>query len=346
MYAMLTVTGLAAVLCLAQALPRGSRRWLWANTILNLIGLYTHYFYFFSLLSQYLYLALTLRRHRRVFWRWFVMNSLVALLYLPWGVVILRSGFYRAQIAWVEPLSLQTAWQTFWEFAAGPKQPLSLPPAFILLVLVGGVIAAVLVGQAKRHSVIPGLVWVHLLAPLILVALISITQPLFHSRFLQIALPFCLLLAAAGLTRLPRPWLGTALLAMAVLASALTLLATYATPIRYNQDARTAMQYLTTSANSGDVVAFRGGQVWHAYWYYYDGPPVHEINLLPEEDIDDLSAQATGSRRAWLVLWDTARSCELPTQFIPGPDNPLEISDAGCFPEILITLYARRGQAP
>jgi mannosyltransferase len=344
MYAMLTVVGLAAALCLVRALPGGSRRWLIANAILNLIGLHTHYFYFFSLLSQYLYLASTLRRHRRAFWRWFAMNGVAASLYLPWGVAILRGGFYRAQIAWVEPLSLHTVWQTFWEFAAGPKQPISLPAAFVLLVLVGGVIAAAVVGRAPRRSVVSRLSWIHLLVPLALVALISIVQPLFHSRFLQITLPFCLLLVAAGLMRLPRRWVGAGLLAITVLASALSLRAVYATPVRYLEDWRAAVDYLATHADPEDAVAFRGGQGWHAYWYYYDGPPLHRVSLQPEEELDDLSAKAAGSRRIWLVIWDVYRSCEPPAQFIPGRDDPLEIADEQCFPEALLVSYAWRGQ--
>ena len=120
----------------------------------------------------------------------------------------------------------------------------------------------------------------------------------------------------------------------------------YGTPARHDHDWKDAMHYLSASAGPGDVVAFRGGQGWHAYWYYYDGPPINKVDLLPEEGIGDLSAQATGSRRAWLVTWDIAKSCKPPAEFMSGADDPLEIADTECFPEIVITSHIWRRQEP
>jgi mannosyltransferase len=352
MYAMLTIVGLAATLSLARALPEGSGRWLATNALLNLVGLYTHYFYLFLILAQYLYLAFTLRRHRRAFWRWFLANGVVALLYLPWGLTILRGRLSGAQIAWVPALSLGSVWQTLWEFSVGKEQPLSAPGAFMTLVLIGGLTSSAVAGRGKRDatvrargdSPIPGLVWTCLLVPPILVALISLRQPLFYSRFLQIILPAFLLLAAAGLMRIPRPEAGAILVGLVALSGITALNDMYSMPARHDHDWRAAMDYLASNAEVDDLIAFRGGQGSHGYWYYYDGPPARTVNLRPEQGLEDLSTQATGSRRTWLVIWDPARSCKAPDQFVPGPQNPLELDDTECFPEITIVSYGWREQ--
>lgn len=342
MYAGLVVTGLAAAVCLEQALRKRSLRWLAANASLNVIGLYTHYFYLFLVISQYVYLALTLRKHRLFFWRWAGLNAIAGLLFLPWLVTIWRIGMYRAQIAWIEPLDLQTAWRTLWELGAGKDPPLSLLTVSATLILVVGVVAAAFQGHGRRSSSITGLMWTYLLVPLLLVPLISLWRPLFHPRFLQIILPSYLMLTAAGLTRLFRPWLAATLIAVVILAGSLTLRAQYTTPTRSNQDWRAAMHYLSAQAEPEDMVAFRGGQGSHAYWYYYNGPPLVAINLRPEEGLETVSAQAAGSRRIFLVIWDVHLSCTPSDLFTPGPQDPLMLLDVACFPEVVIASYAWR----
>jgi uncharacterized membrane protein len=342
MYALLVVVGLAAVLCLAQALQHGSRRWLIANALLNLVGLYTHYFYLFILLSQYLYMALTLRRHRRTFWRWVLANGIAVLVYLPWVLAIVAGGFHRAQIAWIEPLSWRSAGEALWQLNATEGQPLSVPAVISTLLLIAGVVLAAVAGRRKRGSAVPGLTWTHLLLPLALVALISIRQPLFHSRFLQIVLPAYLLLAAAGLMQLRRPAAGPVLVALLALAWVPTLLGMYAMPSRLDRNWQVAIEYLSEQAEPGDAVAFRGGQGYHAYWYYYDGPALDRISLTPEDTISELESYATDLERVWLVMWDTAQQCEVPVGLAPRPGDGLEIIDRGCFPQAQIVAYTWR----
>ncbi len=344
MYALLTAVGLAAVLCLARALPSGSSKWLLANAVLNLVGLYTHYFYLFLILGQYLYLALSFRRHRHAFWRWFLVNGIAALLYLPWLVAILLRGIQRAQIAWVPALSLEIAWQTVWELVAGKERPVTVWAALGLVVLVTGLVTEALKGRLRRRSSVPGLQWTQLLTPLVLVALISLRRPLFHSKFLQISVPSFLLLASAGLFRLFRTRLAIILLGIVVLSWIPAFPAMYDTQARSGQDWKAAMEYLSASTEQKDVIAFRGGQGIHSYWYYYDGPEVDVLTLSPEETYQNLGDRAGGSGRIWLVIWDTVRSCEIPDQFVPGPGDSLRIIDTHCTPEVLIVAFSGQGQ--
>jgi mannosyltransferase len=343
MYALLAATGLASTLCLAWALPGGSRRRLVANAALNLLGIYTHYFYLFVLLSQYLYLALTLR-HRRAFWRWFGLNAVAAALYLPWLVAIFRGNFYRAQIAWIAPLSLQTVWQTVWELVAGKDQAFGPVGMLTLLLLTGGVLVAATAGRKSGRGPIPALAWTHLLLTLALVTLISFRQPLFHPRFLQIVLPVYLLLAAAGLASLSWKRLGTALLAVAVLSSIPGLVTLYTATTEPDRGWEEAMGYLASGARAGDVVAFRGGQGFHPYWYYYHGPPLERLSLDPDEGLADLVAQAAAARQVWLVAWDPLWTCEIPTLFVPQAGDRLELAESRCFPAVVIASYTWQEQ--
>jgi hypothetical protein len=175
-----------------------------------------------------------------------------------------------------------------------------------------------------------------------MVGLISLRTPLFHDKFLQIVLPSFLLLASAGLLRLLRPRLGATLLALVVLSWIPAYPEMYQTQARSGQDWKGAMDYLSAATEPNDVIAFRGGQGTHGYWYYYAGPAIDVLALSPEDTVADLGDRAAAARRAWLVLWDTTQSCEIPDQFVPGPDDSLEIVDTYCSPEVLIVGFARQ----
>jgi hypothetical protein len=344
MYALLTAVGLASLLCLERALDEGSRRWLLASASLNLMGFYTHYFYLFVLLCQYLYLGLNLRRHHRAFRWWFLLNGIAVLLYLPWIVSVLLSDFYRAQIAWVAPLSFQTIWSTFWDLTTGKGQPFSILTALSPVLLVSGIVVAGITRQKRRDSPVPGLMWTSLLLPTLLVLLISLQQSLLHSRFLQIILPALILLAVSGLFSLARPRWGWILVALVILAWIPGMVTMYESPARLNRDWRTAMQELTMRAKIGDMVAFRGGQGYHPYWYYYRGPTMERISLTPEDGIGILKKKAASAQRVWLILWDPDMTCQVPERLVPEPGTSLTMTDAMCFSKVLTVLYIQ--QAP
>jgi hypothetical protein len=120
----------------------------------------------------------------------------------------------------------------------------------------------------------------------------------------------------------------------------------YEMQARHDHDWKAAMDYLSAAVDPDDIVAFRGGQGFHGYWYYYDGPPTDALTLSPFETIEDMSGQSAGAPHIWLVLWDTARSCEIPAQFVPGPGDWLGIVDTHCSPEILIVAFSGQGQQP
>jgi len=354
MYAPLTVGGVAALLCLARAMTRpaglqdmpkqgGSRRWLAANAILNLIGLYTHYYYVFLLLSQGLYLLLTRRRHGCTFRWWVLLNGIGIALYLPWVAVMLHSGWQRAGIGWIPPVSLPAIFWTLWQLGAGYQQMADAKAAFVTIILLSSLSTEVVFGRARpaKGQAIAGLAWSHFLFPPLSIALISLWKPLFYPRYLQIILPAYLLLAAAGLMRLTRRFMGPALIIGMVLLSALVLQGMYSSSSRYQQDWKEAMYSLAASVGPGDVLAFRGGQGWPMYWYYYRGPAVNTVDLSFQEGIQALEARAAGARQVRVVLWDPDKNCELPAEFVPGVDD-LQITDTQCFPEVMMISYAQR----
>jgi len=346
MYALLVAVSLAATLCLVRGMERDSPPWWIANAILNLIGLYSHYFYVFLLASQALYLAIKLRSRRDAVRHWFLFNAIVGLLYLPWAIAILRNGLEQAGIDWIAPLSPQTILGAFWQLNAGYHQEISIGALLVTIVLTSGLIAEAVFGRHGRRSPVRGLMWTQLLLPPLLVALLSLRQPLFYSRFLQIVLPAYLLLATAGLMRLLRPPLGLAIIVLVALAGLPVLLQMYGTRMRYEQDWQAAMEHIADHATAGDAVAFRELQGKHAYWYYYKGPSLNQVEMALEQGIGSLGAQPAGPQHMWVVIWDAAQSCEVPSSFVPGPDEQMIINDVACFPSVMVVTYTSQGQSP
>ena len=346
MYALLTILGMASLLCLAYALFHGSWRWTVISAVLCLVGLYTHYFYIFIALSQVFYLILTWRRYRHAFRIWVLTSGLVVALYAPWGWAILRAGWQNAGINWIAPLSAETFVGALWQLGAGYHHLVDLPSTLVTIILGSGLVAEAVFGRSSQRSAIPGLAWTSLLTPILLVALISLRVPLFYSRFLQIVLPMYLLLAAAGLMRISQPAVGAALVVLVILLGNPVLREMYGSSTRYDQDWKLAMYDLANEAEARDAVAFRDNQSWYAYQYYYGGPLLTEINLPSGAGLDDLVAQIGDARRVWLVLWDAAQQCEIPLQFAPAVNSPIQLVDQKCYPQVLIVSYTWQGRMP
>lgn len=151
------------------------------------------------------------------------------------------------------------------------------------------------------------------LVPPVLAIAASFVKPVFHPRYLIVALPALVMLVAVGLTRLrSRPAFAGAL-SLVIVLSAMQVRAVYAAPDR--QWWRAAVDHVARQASDGDAITFfvYSARVPFEYYATRSSLPTRRVtyvnlasgwiagNMQPEPSAERVRALAAAHRRVWLV---------------------------------------------
>src|SRR5438270_889766 len=176
-----------------QRTPGKTSALLWFVT--TLLALYTHYFAFFVLAAENIWLIRQskIKDQKSQIPVWFAVQALMALLYLPW--VVVQAGYLggRANVR-ADALSPQGAWdvasRSFGAFFIGTTVDGAAQVALALLFV--GLCA---IGWwVKRRSPLARLLVLAIVVPLLGAALVNPLLPYFRERFVLLAsLPFIVL---------------------------------------------------------------------------------------------------------------------------------------------------------
>lgn len=237
-----------------------------------LVGVYTHYFFVFMLVTQGLFVLLMWRRLRRAaVIKMAGVAALVGAAYLPWFLYFRANGSAsETRPNLPEPSSVDYS-NVYSQFLVGFQSDsintlvLSTWPILVL-----GALASVRVGvrfdRATAYLVAVAFV------PVLLAFVVSyLVTPFFLSRYMIAALPALLLVVirfVSGLTRPVARSLSAVLLAATVLGTVVQAV-NPATPV--NEDYRTAAQLVADGATPQDIVVLSSSFTVYPFEYYYDG---------------------------------------------------------------------------
>jgi hypothetical protein len=177
-------------------------------------------------------------------------------------------------------------------------------PVLAAVTLVFGVLgAAGLAALARRRRLLDLLLAVGV--PLLIVSLFALRNfKVFHPRYVAVAAPFLLLVAAAGLVRLRRPARVAAALGVAALW-AVSLGQHYFSPAYAKEDYRGALALVAARGLPGEKVLAVGADE-PVYYYYRGGLPVDRLWLghaaRPARLAEELENRLAGARGTWVVL--------------------------------------------
>jgi mannosyltransferase len=319
MYTMLVfVTLVSQYFFLDVVEPDRARSWnrSWAGYAATaVVGAYVHYFFFFVLVTQGLYLvALVLWRRlsRSALLRLVAVAGLVTLAVLPWYLYFRANGSAsgtRPSLPRPTSIDFSNVYsQFFFGFQSDGVNSLLLS-AWPLLVLAA--LASVRVGGRMDRAT--GLMIATAVVPVLLAFLLSqVTTPFFLSRYMVPALPAVIVLVLRFLSGLGRPLrrvLAVVVLAVAV-GGTVVQAADPGTPVE--EDYREAAQ-LAGQARPQDVVVISSPFTIYPFEYYYDGrarvstlpvwdrqtdAPAFDSEQLPEQ----VAALAEGHQFVYLVL--------------------------------------------
>ena len=298
---------------------QGSGRWiLWVLTAI--LGLYTHYFFIFVLLAEFVSLIL-LRKRLRGGGEHFIRNIIIAgtiagLSLLPWVIYVFTLGTAsNTQPALTTP-SAGDLFDTYAQFIFG-FQVSGVNTLIISLWPVAVLLAFFALQRGKREIPLEITPFVLLATlPIISAFLISVTvRPLFLSRYLIVALPTLFIFIAWLLTRY-RPWIArtVGIVLVAVIGVLFTVqVMSPNTPVKENY--KEAVEYIEDNADASDVVVLAAPFTIYPVEYYYKGTaklttqPIwnrFESGSVPAFDEKTVEAETKENvasyQNAWLML--------------------------------------------
>ena len=355
MYTLVTMLGVLSSYLLLRALhtpasfgpPASGRQqpsmpvlWL-AFALTNILAIYTHYYAFFLVAFQAIFLLawwLWQGRPRGVVLGGLGAVALTVLAYLPWAGFALNR-YAVDQSYWQGALSLDFVRKTLLAFAAGltvfESQAQIIAAGFVALALlsVAALCIPALRGRARERglhatssdetaSLTPLqsvlFLLLYLVVPFILLYLLSAWRPKFNPRYLMLASPPLFILIAAGLEALvtaPRRVLQTVAVAgMAfVLGTSIYALANnYANRVYARDDFRSVALRIANDIKSDEAIILSSGHMFPVFDYYYPGGDQYRIpdqETLSTSDIvtydvaGKLNEIAATHGGAWLVSW-------------------------------------------
>ena len=254
---------------------------VWIGYAITAIGgIFTHYFFAFTLVAQALFFFMYRKDFPRKATRNFaIVAVLIVAAFSPWLYIVVHLGSAaNTQPALTRPSSIDV-FNTFAQFMFGFQDDrtnsiiLSLWPIVVLLIFLS---------IRRNRKVEPQTIYLFLCVavPIVLAFAVSyIWKPIYLTRYLTLTLPSLYLLVSWVLSTYPlrlERWLKLSL--VIVMISTLSIEAISAkTPVK--EDYRAAADYISAHATPEDVIVLSAPFTVYPFEYYYNGPVL--VQTLP-----------------------------------------------------------------
>lgn len=311
-YAMVTMLITVTTLLFVR-LMLASRVELWLlalYTVLGILSVYAHAWSIFVLVVHAGTVIAVKGFRSKLLWMagsWVSMAIVVSpLLYF---FIALRGD----QVSWIRPVGIGGFVLHFRRLAGGW--------VLMILYLIGALVALGVYWFKARRRVRRtwdiGMVTAWILVPPVLTFLLSLSVPVFLSRYLIVTLPALVLLVGVGVNAIKPRSIGYGMLGVVVLLSVVRNVPAYTSS---TEDWRSATAFVLDRADTDDMIVFYVADGRVPYGYYEKratattSPEILRYEVVtkdqPESVVDALvaSVSESGDRRVWVVLsHDNAR---------------------------------------
>jgi mannosyltransferase len=257
-YSLFVLLATASSGLLVWWLAEPSRRRLRGYVLASVLAAYAHFYALLLVVAHWLVFKLTspaqianqwsASRLRRAWWG-------IGLLVFPLLVFVAKTG--AGPIRWIHRPGLRDLLQFFEHLCGGDRWPLAV------LYLAACTVAIAPVGRRIWKRDPNRDVWrlqfllIWLFFPIVLTVLLSLARPVFLGRYMIFCLPPLLVLAAAGLERLRRPWMLGASLGVMLFLSLQGVFFVYGHDFDSERDAsESASNFILNEAKPTDAILF------------------------------------------------------------------------------------------
>lgn len=271
----------------------------WIAFMLSSTAAYlTHYFAVMLPLAQYIVFAFVLRKQRRMFRRWVVVQALAVVPVLIWFYALSQQEGVAINISWIPRPVLSDLFLTIWNMALDYEGTIFWYTILGLLPVLGGLIPGLYYAVRERKTNLVNFYWFWLLtAPLVLIFVFSLfSRPLYVDRYFMVFLPSMILLILYGWWLLPRR-VGQAALGLVVFVNLVTIAHTLERSTIEREAWRDVARYVEPQFQEGDGFLFEEQISLVAFLTYYDNRTMLDRTLL--FDVPDAGANGAPATDTW-----------------------------------------------
>lgn len=251
--------------------------------IVNMFGIYTHYFFLLALASQGVYLLFNKKRfHTDAIKRFFIVSSVLVIELIPWVWYVRKLNTISNSSPLLLPPTSVNVFNTFSNFLFGFQidsintilvslWPLSIVLAFLAL--------------RKNNKISHHVIFfvITFIMPILVAFIFSVTiRPVYLSRYLILTLPSLYLLLSWISSTYPKYVERTfKIILVGIMLTTLFIQAVSVnTPVKENY--HSASMYLEQMASSSDIIVISAPFTIYPMLYYYNGPA--QLTTLPKWD--------------------------------------------------------------
>ncbi|MCL4398151.1 glycosyltransferase family 39 protein [Patescibacteria group bacterium] len=233
------------------------------------IGTFTHYFFFFVLLTQFLYAII---RHRNLFLKFFGLLFLTGFGFLPWAVYVFINGLAAATQPVIPTPTTFNIFETLISFLFGFQNPVvtgvlvSFWPLIVLFMLL------VFTNRPQlNHAREIDYFMLLSFLPIILTFLLSFIRPIFLARYLIFVLPTLFFLLAWALENFPAGLSRLFTTILLVIMVGLLLVQNFSVNTPVKEDYQQVSNFLDQNAAPQDIIAVSAPFTIYPLEYSYTG---------------------------------------------------------------------------
>lgn len=257
-----------------------SKNWLWwvSYALSAGLGIYTHYYIFFSILAQGLFLIYwIIKEHKFNFLSWLADKNfrlgasaylLVMTSFLPWLKTFLSQFSQVEQSYWIPPMNFSSIPSTFLKMTTGGSVDV-IKLWYVLALLMIIIFAAVIHFLKNTEKNFKWLVFIMTAIPFAGASFLSLKSSIYLDRYFIFTLPFYIIIISKMIWSLKINQLKYLLIAIAVLGSLIAF------PIRWSKlDAAKkpgisgGSSYLNQQAGSRDKIYVGSSFIYFTFKYY------------------------------------------------------------------------------
>lgn len=298
MYVLLGALGLATMAAFWQTLHRGRDDDWWLLGVCSALAYLTHYFALYLPLIEFVFILINLRRYHHRLVRWTLTQFLAALPLAGWLVALFVVGGDTFGIGWIRPSRLDDLLRTFWSFG------MAYDGRFTWLVGVAlvawGVLIAIGLLRGGGQPRLAGFLGLWMVLPVLVTFLLSFRRPTYVDRFFITGLFPFLLLAGAGLARMPQWWRWGLGIGLTVLG-AWGVGRFYADPLYAKADWRSLAAWVQSQERPGDGLMLCEYYYTLPFRYYYQGS-LDIQSFAVNQQITPMDELVRGRQRMWLIV--------------------------------------------
>ncbi len=303
-YAMMVFLVTASMYSALRFLKTNSFKSAVLYILVSVLLLYSHNFGAFFLITQNIFFLFFKKQYLISFKKWILVQSIIALAFLPWAGVMQRQAAAIEGNYWIEVPGIMSLAQLLLNFSG------SLTVwGIISLVVFLSLIALALWHKRISFKNDPAFVFVVLwfVLPLTIALIVSFTlQPIFVPRFLIGMLPAFLLLAACGIDLLKKSSFKIITVAIITICSLINcgIFLQETNKERW----REAVQFTENLLKPDDTIIFHAGFIDGAYNHYAFKNSIEQIqfpregNDITPENLGELRNIIRDKNRIFLIL--------------------------------------------